>query len=138
MTWQSKSKQNKTKIWLPDISCIFLTQNYNFNQFRHGEVWWKMWTQSQDMITLLYCVKKVLVNNWPKLITYWVGIRGCQTWKKSSFTEPEIFLGFEIDLDFSRSWFSEIRVQIERLKNYSVVLKRSLPRRFFFYFQLFV
>ena len=27
---------------------------------------------------------------------------------------PEIFLGFEIDLDFSRPWFSEIRVQIKR------------------------
>ena len=38
----------------------------------------------------------------------------CQTLKKSRFAEPEIFLGFEIDLDFSRPWFSEIRVQIKR------------------------
>ena len=34
--------------------------------------------------------------------------------KKSRFAEPKIILGFEIDLDFSRPWFSEIRVQIKR------------------------
>ena len=33
---------------------------------------------------------------------------------KTRFTEPEIFLGFEIGLDFSKPWFSEIRVQIKR------------------------
>ena len=33
--------------------------------------------------------------------------------KKSRFAEPEIFLGFEKDIDFSRPWFSEIRVQIK-------------------------
>ena len=38
-----------------------------------------------------------------------------ETWKKKSrFAEPEIFLGFEIDLDFSRPGFSDIRVQIKR------------------------
>ena len=35
--------------------------------------------------------------------------------KKSRFSANEFFLGFEIDLDFSRPWFSEIRVQIKRL-----------------------
>ena len=34
--------------------------------------------------------------------------------KKSRFAEPEIFLGFERDFDFSRPRFSEIRVQIKR------------------------
>ena len=38
----------------------------------------------------------------------------CQTWKKSRYPEPEIFLGFKTYLDFSRTWFSEIRVQIKR------------------------
>ena len=33
------------------------------------------------------------------------------TWKKNL---PEIFLGFEIDTDISRPWFSGIRVQIKR------------------------
>ena len=33
---------------------------------------------------------------------------------KSRFTEPEFFLGFKIDLDFSRPLFSEIMVQIKR------------------------
>ena len=43
-----------------------------------------------------------------------------ETWKKSRFAEPEIFLGFEIDLDFSRPCFSEIRVQIERPSDASI------------------
>ena len=34
--------------------------------------------------------------------------------KKSRFAEPEIFLRFEADIDFSRPWFSEIKVQIKR------------------------
>ena len=34
--------------------------------------------------------------------------------KKSRFAGPEIFLRFEADLDFSRPWFSEIKVQIKR------------------------
>ena len=33
--------------------------------------------------------------------------------KKSRFAGPEIFLRFEADLDFSRPWFSEIKVQIK-------------------------
>ena len=39
---------------------------------------------------------------------------GVKTEKMSRFAEFEIFLGFEINLDFSRLWFSEIRVQIKR------------------------
>ena len=39
---------------------------------------------------------------------------GAKPKKKSRSAGPEIFLGFEIDLDFSRPWFSEIRVQIKR------------------------
>ena len=39
---------------------------------------------------------------------------GAKPEKKSRFAEPEIFLGFEINLDFSRPWFSEISVQIKR------------------------
>jgi hypothetical protein len=35
--------------------------------------------------------------------------------KKSRFAEPDFFIGFEIDLDFSRPIFSEIRVHIKRL-----------------------
>ena len=35
-------------------------------------------------------------------------------WKKSRFAGPENFLRFETDLDFSRPWFSEIKVQIKR------------------------
>ena len=39
--------------------------------------------------------------------------------KKSRFAKPEISLGFEIDLDFSRPWFSWIGVQIKRpLENF--------------------
>ena len=34
--------------------------------------------------------------------------------KKSRFAGPEMFLRFEADLDFSRPWFSEIKVQIKR------------------------
>ena len=34
--------------------------------------------------------------------------------KKSRFAGPEIFLRFEADLDFSRPWFSEIKVQIKK------------------------
>jgi hypothetical protein len=38
-----------------------------------------------------------------------------ETWKKKSrFAKPKIFLGYEIDFDFSRPRFSEIRVQIKR------------------------
>ena len=39
-----------------------------------------------------------------------------ETWGKNQgcFPEPEIFLGFEIDLYFSRPWLSEFRVQIKR------------------------
>ena len=33
---------------------------------------------------------------------------------KKRIAEPDIFLGFEIELDLSRPWFSEIRVQIIR------------------------
>ena len=36
--------------------------------------------------------------------------------KKSRSAEPEIFLGFELELDFSRPGFSEIRVEIKRSK----------------------
>ena len=35
--------------------------------------------------------------------------------KTSGLQNLKFFLGFEIDLDFSRPWFSEIRVQIKRL-----------------------
>ena len=35
-------------------------------------------------------------------------------WKKSRFAGPEVYLRFEADLDFSRPWFSEIKVQIKR------------------------
>ena len=35
-------------------------------------------------------------------------------WKKSRFAGPDIFLRFETDLNFSRPWFSEIKVQIKR------------------------
>jgi hypothetical protein len=31
---------------------------------------------------------------------------------KPEKNQPEVFLGFEIDLDFSRPWFSEIRPKI--------------------------
>ena len=34
--------------------------------------------------------------------------------KKCRFAGPKIFLRFEADLDFSRPWFSEIKVQIKR------------------------
>ena len=34
--------------------------------------------------------------------------------KKSRFAGTENFLRFEADLDFSRAWFSEIKVQIKR------------------------
>ena len=34
--------------------------------------------------------------------------------KKSRFAGPEIFLRFETNLDISRPWFSEIKVQIKR------------------------
>ena len=34
--------------------------------------------------------------------------------KKCRFAGPEIFLRFEADLNFSRPWFSEIKVQIKR------------------------
>ena len=37
--------------------------------------------------------------------------------KKSRFAGHEIFLRFEVDLDFSRPWFSEIKVQIRRPLN---------------------
>ena len=37
-----------------------------------------------------------------------------QTEKKSRFAGPENFQRFEADLDFSRPWFSEIKVQIKR------------------------
>jgi hypothetical protein len=40
---------------LPDISCIFLTQISNFNQFRHGEVW----HQSQDIRVSVQGVKSL-------------------------------------------------------------------------------
>ena len=40
--------------------------------------------------------------------------------KKSRFAGPEIFLRFEADLDFSRPWFSEIRMQIKRLMEIKV------------------
>ena len=40
-------------------------------------------------------------------------IKVCRTWN--------IFLGFEKDCDFSRPWFSEIRVQIKRPNCYSSV-----------------
>ena len=35
------------------------------------------------------------------------------TKKKTRFAGPEIFLKFEADLDFSRPWFSDIKVQIK-------------------------
>ena len=40
--------------------------------------------------------------------------------KKSRFAGPEIFLRFEADLDFSRPWFSEIKVQMKRPIDISV------------------
>ena len=39
-----------------------------------------------------------------------------QTEKKSRCAGPEIFLRFESDLNFSRPWFSEIKVQIKRTR----------------------
>ena len=36
--------------------------------------------------------------------------------KKSRFAGPEIFLRFETDLNFTRPWFLEIKVQIKRPK----------------------
>ena len=51
LTTKIKTKQ---KSGYQIFHLFFPTQISNFNQFRHGEVWWKFWTQSQDMITLLY------------------------------------------------------------------------------------
>ena len=42
-------------------------------------------------------------------------------WKKSRCTEHENFLRFEKDLNFSRPWFSEIKVQIKRPSGYSSI-----------------
>ena len=41
-------------------------------------------------------------------------LQGGDLERKSRFSEPESFLGLEVDIDFSRPWFSEIRVQIKR------------------------
>ena len=46
-------------------------------------------------------IKKIQVTNWKKIKVYWKKIRSAGT---------EIFLRFEVDLNFSRPWFSEIKV----------------------------
>ena len=73
-------KKIKTKLWLPDISCIFLTQLSNFNQFRHGEVWWKFWPQSQNVITLSNSstVFPRIVS--AETILFWIWLMYCDLW----------------------------------------------------------
>ena len=76
MAWQPKSKQ--TKIWLPDISCIFLTQIPNLNQFRQGEVWWKFgykgffYHQTDQNIALIELVLGAdfwhILSNWNQCV----------------------------------------------------------------------
>ena len=46
--------------------------------------------------------------------------------KKSRFAGPKTFLKFETDLNFSRPWFSEIKVQIKR----PTAIIRQAPRFF--------
>ena len=58
-----------------------------------------------------------------------------ETWKKSRFAKPKIFLGFEIYFDFSRPWFSEIRVQIIRPR-VSLHLRLRGKQQFKFYIQI--
>ena len=59
---------------------------------------------------------------WKKLSLYYKPEKnpGARPGKKSRCAEPEIFLGFERYLDFSRPRFSEIRVQIKRLMEIKV------------------
>ena len=40
-------------------------------------------------------------------------LQGGDMVRKSRFSESKSFLGFEVDNDFSRPWFSEIRVQLK-------------------------
>ena len=49
-------------------------------------------------------LKKTQVTNWKKKLR--------RTEKKIRCAGPEIFLRFETDLNFSSTWFSEIKVQI--------------------------
>ena len=53
-------------------------------------------------------LKKTQVTNWKKTQVYW---------EKIQFAGTEIFLRFETDLNFTRPWFSEIKVQIKWLFN---------------------
>ena len=59
---------------------------------------------------------KVYFKPWKKLSLYYKAEKnlGAKPEKKSRFAGPELFLRFEIGLDFSRPWFSEIKVQIKR------------------------
>ena len=50
-------------------------------------------------------LKKTQVTNWKKKLR--------RTEKKIRCAGPEIFLRFETDLNFSSTWFSEIKVQIK-------------------------
>ena len=56
-------------------------------------------------------LKKIQVTNWKKI--RW-------TEKKFRCAGPEVFLRFESDLNFSRPWFSEIKVQNKRPSDGSV------------------
>ena len=49
-------------------------------------------------------LKKIQLTNWKKFRS---------TEKKFRCAGPEIFLRFETDLNFSRPWFSEMKVQIK-------------------------
>ena len=49
-----------------------------------------------------------------------------ETLKKSRFAWPEIFLRCEADLDFSRHWFSDIKVQIKRPHDVHMIIDHIL------------
>ena len=58
-------------------------------------------------------LKKIQLTNWKK---FW------SNEKKFRYAGPEIFLRFETDLNFSRPWFPEIKVQIKWPNEYQKIL----------------
>ena len=91
---KSSSVSNLRKISVP-VHLNFFSVHLNFFSVCHLNFFQVYGTN----------LKKIQLTNWKKFRS---------TEKKIRCAGPEIFLRFETDLNFSKPWFSEIKVQIKR------------------------
>ena len=107
--WILSSMSNSAVTTVSHLFCTLISENQGLDKSRSVS------NLIKSSVSFSFChmnffqvygtnLKKIQLTNWKKFRS---------TEKKFRCAGPEIFLRFETDLNFSRPWFSEMKVQIK-------------------------